>query len=303
MVGIAQSYLEVLILRGVGGIGSAMFSISAMTLLLGTTAPALRGRAVGFYQGGFLIGGMAGPAIGGLLAVISLRAPFFFYAGTLVLAGAVGLTFLRPASRAVKDADTTAPIPFRVVLSDTRFRAACLANFASGWSSVGVRSALVPILVVELLHKEELWTGIAFAIAAVVQTIALAPAGKFVDTVGRKPAIVGSYAAAAVIMLAIPFAGNIVVLIVLLSLFGVAAAFMGTAPAASVGDAAGSHGGQPVAVFSAVSDLGAIIGPLAAGALLDAYSYPAAFGSAVILLLVASVYALRMPRKAAVVAG
>ncbi len=303
MVGLAQTYPEVLILRGVGGIGSAMFSISAMTLLLGTTAPELRGRAVGFYQGGFLIGGMAGPAIGGLLAVISLRAPFFFYAGTLVIAGGVGLAFLRPASRAVKENDKEIPIPFRVVLSDTRFRAACLANFASGWASMGVRSALVPILVVELLHKEELWTGIAFAIAAVVQTISLAPAGKFVDTVGRKPAIIGSYAAAAAIMLAIPFAGNIVVLIVLLSLFGIAAAFMGTAPAASVGDAAGSRGGQPVAVFSAVSDLGAIIGPLAAGALLDAFSYPAAFGSAVILLLVASVYALRMPRKATVVAG
>jgi MFS family permease len=299
MVGLAQSYLEVLLLRGAGGIGSAMFSISAMSLLLGTTAPSMRGRAVGFYQGGFLIGGMAGPAIGGLLAVISLRAPFFFYAGTLVVAGIVGLLFLRPVSRAVKDAGPgeVASVPFRVVLADRRFRAACLANFASGWASLGVRSALVPILVVELLHKEELWTGIAFAIAAVAQTLALGPAGRFVDTVGRKPAIVASYAVGALVMLAIPFAGDIWVLIALLCVFGIAAAFMGTAPAASVGDAAGARSGQPVAIFSAFSDLGAIIGPLAAGALLDAVSYPAAFASAVVLLAVASVYALRMPRQ------
>lgn len=300
MVGLAQSYLEVLLLRGAGGIGSAMFSISAMSLLLGTTAPSMRGRAVGFYQGGFLIGGMAGPAIGGLLAVISLRAPFFFYAGTLVVAGIVGLLFLRPVSRAVKDAGPgeVASVPFRVVLADRRFRAACLANFASGWASLGVRSALVPILVVELLHREELWTGIAFAIAAVAQTLALGPAGRFVDTVGRKPAIVASYAVGALVMLAIPFAGDIWVLIALLCVFGIAAAFMGTAPAASVGDAAGARSGQPVAIFSAFSDLGAIIGPLAAGALLDAVSYPAAFASAVVLLAVASVYALRMPRQA-----
>ncbi len=299
MVGLAQSYLEVLVLRGAGGIGSAMFSISAMSLLLATTSPDRRGRAVGFYQGGFLIGGMAGPAIGGLLAVISLRAPFFFYAGTLVVAGVVGLVFLRPVSKAVKvdGAQEALSIPFRVVLADERFRAACIANFASGWSSMGVRSALVPILVVELLHKEELWTGIAFAIAAVAQTLALGPAGTFVDKVGRKPAIIGSYAVAAVVMMAIPFAGNIAVLIVLLSIFGVAAAFMGTAPAASVGDAAGTNSGQPVAVFSAISDLGAIIGPLVAGLLLDAFSYPAAFGSAVILLAIASVYALRMPAR------
>jgi MFS transporter, DHA1 family, multidrug resistance protein len=78
--------------------------------------------------------------------------------------------------------------------------------------------------------------------------------------------------------------------------YGVAAAFMGTAPAAAVGDAAGARSGQPVAIFSAFSDLGAIVGPLVAGALLDALSYQAAFGSAVVLMLAASVYALRMPR-------
>jgi MFS transporter, DHA1 family, multidrug resistance protein len=275
-----------------------MFSISAMTLLLGTTDRSMRGRAVGFYQGGFLIGGMAGPALGGLLAIISLRAPFFFYAGTLVVAGVVGLAFLRPRSGQSADtASEPAPvIPFRQVIADPRFRAACLANFASGWASLGVRSALVPVLVVEVLHRTELWTGIAFAIAAVAQTLALGPAGKFVDTVGRRPAIIGAYASAAAVMVAIPFAGDIWMLTALLCVYGVAAAFMGTAPAAAVGDAAGARSGQPVAIFSAFSDLGAIVGPLVACALLDALSYQAAFGSAVVLMLAASIYALRMPR-------
>ena len=299
MVGLAHSYLEVLVLRGAGGIGSAMFSISAMTLLLGTTAPSMRGRAVGFYQGGFLIGGMAGPAIGGLLAVISLRAPFFFYAGTLVIAGAVGLAFLRPVSkhRKSEQADAVAQIPFRLVILDRRFRAACLANFSSGWASLGVRSALIPVLVVEVLHRPELWTGIAFAVAAVAQTIALGPAGAFVDKVGRRPAIVGAYALGSVTLFAMPFVGDIWTLTALLCVYGVAAAFMGTAPAAAVGDAAGGRNGQPVAIFSAFSDLGAIVGPLAAGALVDAVSFPAAFGSAVVLMLAAALYALRMPRE------
>ncbi|HUG50186.1 MAG TPA: MFS transporter, partial [Terrimesophilobacter sp.] len=187
-------------------------------------------------------------------------------------------------------------IPFRQVIADPRFRAACLANFASGWASLGVRSALVPVLVVEVLHRTELWTGIAFAIAAVAQTLALGPAGKFVDTVGRRPAIIGAYALAAAVMVAIPFAGDIWMLTALLCVYGVAAAFMGTAPAAAVGDAAGARSGQPVAIFSAFSDLGAIVGPLVAGALLDVLSYHAAFGSAVVLMVAASVYALRMPR-------
>lgn len=35
LVGIAQDYPQLLLLRGAGGLGSAMFSVSAMTLLLG----------------------------------------------------------------------------------------------------------------------------------------------------------------------------------------------------------------------------------------------------------------------------
>lgn len=296
LVGVAETYPQVLILRGVGGVGSAMFTISAMTLLLGSTPATLRGRAMGFYQGGFLIGGMAGPAIGGLLAVISLQAPFFFYAGTLAIAGLVGLVLLQPKTLEVPGGASIEPVPFRLVARDPRFIAACLANLAQGWSSFGVRSALVPILVVEILHRPPVWTGIAFAVAAVAQTIALGPAGKFVDTVGRRPAIVGAYAVGAAAMLVIPFAADVWMLMAMLCLYGVAAAFMGTAPAAAVGDAAGARGGQPVAVFSAFSDVGAIIGPLVAGALVDAVSFPAAFGTAVVLMLVASAYALRMPR-------
>ncbi|MGY4857959.1 MFS transporter [Cryobacterium sp. AP23] len=297
LVGIAGSYPQLLLLRGAGGIGSAMFSVAAMTLLLRTTAPGIRGRAVGFYQGGFLIGGMAGPALGGLLATISLTAPFFFYAGTLAVAGLIGLVMLQPATRPGVGA-TGAPVPLlplRTVLRDPRFRAACLANFSQGWSSFGVRGALVPVLVVEVLKGPSAWTGIAFAIAAVAQALALAPAARFVDTVGRKPAIIGAFLVAAVTITAIPFAPNIWLLTALLCVYGVAAAFMGTAPAASVGDAAGTAGGRPVAIFSMFSDFGAIVGPLVAGLLADSVSYPAAFLLGGLLFAGTALYALRMP--------
>ena len=297
LVGIAGSYPQLLLLRGAGGIGSAMFSVAAMTLLLRTSTPGNRGRAVGFYQGGFLIGGMAGPALGGLLATISLTAPFFFYAGTLTVAGLIGLLLLQPATRAGAGGagDGMPLLPFRTVLRDTRFRAACLANFAQGWSSFGVRSALVPVLIVEVLKGPSAWTGIAFAVSAVAQALALAPAARFVDTVGRKQAIIGAFLVAAVTISVIPFAPNIWLLTILLCVYGVAAAFMGTAPAASVGDAAGTAGGRPVAVFSMFSDFGAIVGPLVAGLLADSVSFPAAFLLGGLLFAATSLYALRMP--------
>jgi MFS transporter, DHA1 family, multidrug resistance protein len=105
---------------------------------------------------------------------------------------------------------------------------------------------------------------------------------------------------AAVSIMAVPFAPNIWLLIVVLCLYGVASAFLGTAPAAAVGDAARSHGGMAVALFSMCSDIGAIIGPLVAGLLADTLSYPAAFGVGAALMLVAAALAWRMPRGRAV---
>jgi MFS family permease len=302
LAGIAHSYVQLLVLRGIGGVGSAMFTVSATTLLLTSVEQGLRGRAAGFYQAGFLIGGMAGPAIGGLLSTISLTAPFFFYAATLAVAGTVGLVLLRTRSPQLLDHDAIAPVPLRSVLRDTRFQAACLVNLGQGWTSFGVRSTLVPVLVVEVLHRPASWTGIAFACAAVTQTLAVGPAGRFVDTVGRRPAMLAGSALAAASIMVVPFAPNIGVLIVALCLYGVSAAFLGTAPAAAVGDAAGGRSGTAVAIFSMSSDAGAIVGPLVAGFLSDRVSYPVAFAVGAALLLVGTAASARMPRGP-VVAG
>jgi MFS family permease len=298
LAGAAQSYPQLLTLRGVGGIGSAMFTVSAMSLLLGSVAPQLRGRAAGFFQGGFLLGGMTGPAIGGLLALVSIRAPFFFYAGTLAVAGIVGLLLLSPGQSADGSGPggaSAASVPFRTVAADPRFQAACLTNLAQGWTSFGVRSALIPVLVVEVLHHSTTWTGIAFACAAITQTIALAPAGKFVDTVGRRPAMIGGGLLAGASIMVVPFAPNLTVLIIALCAYGIAAAFLGTAPAASVGDATGGSRGTPVAVFSMFSDVGAIVGPIVAGLLADRFSYGWAFAVGAGLLIMAAGYSVRMP--------
>jgi MFS family permease len=274
-----------------------MFTVSATTLLLTSVEAGMRGRAAGFFQGGFLLGGMTGPAIGGVLSAISLSAPFFFYAGTLAVAGSVGLVMLRTRSEKL-DAPDLAIVPFRQVLRDRRYQAACVTNLAQGWTSFGVRSTLVPVLVVEVLNRPTSWTGIAFACAAVTQTIAVGPAGRFVDTVGRRPAMIAGGLLAGLSIMAVPFAPGIGLLIVALSVYGVAAAFLGTAPAASVGDAAGGRSGTAVAVFSMCADVGAIVGPLVAGLLADSFSYPVAFAAGAALLLAGSVVSARMPRTA-----
>src|SRR5487761_2292525 len=76
----ATSYWQFLIARAAGGIGSAMFTIGATTLLFSVTPSERLGRASGLFNGGFVLGGMTGPVLGGILTGASLRAPFVVYA-------------------------------------------------------------------------------------------------------------------------------------------------------------------------------------------------------------------------------
>ena len=62
--GFAQAYWQLLVLRGAGGVGSIMFSVSAASLLIRVTPSHQRGRAQGVWAGSFLIGLIAGPAVG-----------------------------------------------------------------------------------------------------------------------------------------------------------------------------------------------------------------------------------------------
>ncbi|MGC4153754.1 MAG: MFS transporter [Propionicimonas sp.] len=297
LCGWAGSYLELLVWRSIGGIGSAMFTISATALLLASVPAGMRGRAAGLYQGSFLIGGMAGPAIGGLLAGISMTAPFFFYAGTLLVAGTIAFTQLHEPASLRKAGPEEITRPLREVLADTRFQAACLLSFGQGWQSFGVRSALVPILIVAGLGADATWTGIAFAIAAVAQSLALHPAGRATDLIGRRPVMVLGGTTAGIATIGLPLAPDLIWLVVLLCVYGVGAAALGTAPTAALGDAARGAGSQPIAIHSMSSDVGAILGPVAAGLLADSLGMTAAFASGAVILLAGAGLSWFMPSE------
>ena len=85
----AQTYWQLLLFRGLGGIGSVMFTISAMGLIVRLAPTRMRGRVSGYYASAFLVGGVLGPVVGGLLAGFGMQAPFLIYAVSLLVAVAV----------------------------------------------------------------------------------------------------------------------------------------------------------------------------------------------------------------------
>jgi MFS family permease len=312
LAGLSQSYLQLLVLRGIGGVGSAMFTVSATALLFRVVDSSGRGRATGLFQSGFLIGGLLGPLVGGFLTDYSLRLPFFVYAVSLVAAGTIGAVFLRAAHPRARvqshppgeDPGEDPPAPhcepvrntsLREAWASPAYRAAVAVNFAIGWSFFGVRASLIPLFVTEALHQRAIWIGVGFLCSSLVQASLLTMAGRFVDNHGRRPAMIaGSLAAGAALGL-LALSATLPVYLVSMTAIGVGGALVGTAPGAVVGDIMRGRGGRVVAVFQMASDAGSIAGPLAAGWLADTASFGTAFGACAVVMFGAAAMSVRMP--------
>ena len=299
LAGFSGNYAQLLVLRGIGGFGSAMFTVSSFALLLRVVAPDQRGRAAGTYQTGFLLGAIAGPAFGGPLTAWSLRAPFFVYATTLLVAGTLATVFLaRTALReheVVAGTADHAPTPLGTALRSSAYRAAVANNFAVGWAIFGVRSSLIPLFVVEGLRLGPSWTGAGLVLSAAVQGLVLIPAGRLVDTRGRRPFLRAGAAFSLVAGVAMALAGGAPLFLAGMALYGTGSALLGVSSAAVVGDVIGGRGGTPVAAFQMASDAGAFLGPLVAGALADAASFEVAFLATAAVSGLAFVTTLVMP--------
>jgi MFS transporter, DHA1 family, multidrug resistance protein len=296
--GFSGSYPELLVLRGLGGAGSAMFTVGAYSLLLRVAAPDQRGRSAGAFQAGFLMGGITGPLFGGPLTSWSLRAPFFIYAATLLLAGTVATVYLARAALLEREqAAGTAhpPTPFRRALGQPAYRAALTNAFANGWSVYGLRSSVVPLFVDESLRLSPRWTGAGLFAWAVVEGLVLLTVGRFVDVRGRRPFMRAGAGLAVTAAVVLAFTGGVGEFLVGMALFGGASAMLSTSGAAVVGDVIGGRGGTAVAAFQMSSDAGSSTGPLVAGRLSDLFSFRAAFLATAAVSSLALLASLLMP--------
>lgn len=335
LAGLSQSYVQLLVLRGIGGVGSAMFTVSALALLFRVVDGANRGRATGLFQQGFLIGGLLGPVVGGYLTGISLRLPFYVYAISLIAAGAIGAVFLRgteerplPArpATAVTEAEAESAVGTSVVvaaelaeepsdeepsaepiesttvstaLAHPSYRAAVAVNFAVGWALFGVRFSLIPLYVTEGMGLHPKWIGYGLLCSSLAQVASLAQTGPYVDRAGRRPAMVIGTLICGAALVSLSVSTSLLIFLAAMTATGIGTAFLGTAPGAVVGDIMHGRGGRVVAVFQMASDAGQITGPLVAGWLADQVSFGAGFAAGAVVLFVATGLSLRMPETLA----
>lgn len=302
---LAQTYWQLVIVRGLGGIGSTIFTIAAMGLLVRLAPSHQRGRASGLWGTSFMIGNIAGPTVGAATVGLGMRVPFVLYAAMLLIAVLV-VAFLLPEPQDDAEAPAEAPDAapasvgaLRAALRHPAYRAAIVSNFVHHWTNMGVRVALVPLFagaVALSVGDEEAakWLpGIALTAFALGNILVVNPVGIGSDRWGRRPFLVVGLGAGAVLTALFGWADSPMLLLALSLLAGAAAGTIASPQQAAVADVVtlGPRGGQGrvLAAFQMAGDAGQICGPVLAGLIVDYAGYPQAFAASGLLLAVGAV--------------
>lgn len=297
LAGLSTTYSQLLFFRAAGGLGSSMFSVAAGSVIMRSVDDEHRGRAQSVYNGAFLLGGVSGPAIGGLLSLISLRAPFFAYSALLLVSGAVAYFFLKgdKIGTRQKNMESSDHTTVREALAMKPYRIALILVFVVNWAVFGLRSSIIPIFVTEDLGSTTAVVGYGFALGAIFQGALLLHGGQLSDTRGRKTAsMIGS----SIGLLGITFlslATHPWMYLVAMSIIGVGGAYLSTTPSNMVGDIIRGRGGQVIAVFQMAGDAGMIVGPIIIGVLSDIYSYRTAIAVSAIVFALGAILTTQIP--------
>lgn len=289
---LAANYTQLLILRGLGGLGSIMFTVAATALLIKVSPVDARGRVSSINAAGFLLGNLMGPVFGALVAGFGLRAPFVFYFGMLVVAATVVWVALRGSTLAGVRADDSprTPLTFAESLGIPQYRVLLGSVFAFGWTSFGVRVSIVPLFVAAAFHGDAAVAAWALAAYAAGNAVLILPSGRWNDTVGRKPMLVLGMLVTAVGYVAFPFSPGIAPACAAMFVAGAGSALVNPGQQAVLADIVGTkRGGSTVAGYSMFQDLGGVLGPLLAGMVVDAAGFGWAFGLSGVLLVAAAI--------------
>ena len=298
LTAMSQSYTQLLVFRTLGGLGSSMFSVSAGSLLMRSVSDDVRARAQSLYNGGFLVGGVAGPAFGGILSGISLRAPFFVYSITLAMAGMVALFSLsekRLGKKVDIPSDQIETTSLKEAFKLKPYQIALVLAFVNNWVLFGLRSSILPLFVTEQLKSTASIAGLGITIGALMQGIFLLKAGKFSDQSGRKSALLIGSTVVLLGILTLAFTTNITFYFISMALLGLGGAYVGTAPGSVVGDIIRGRGGQVIAAWQMAGDAGMIVGPILVDYLTDTFSYETAFLTSAAVFTTAIFLSLLLP--------
>jgi MFS family permease len=203
---------------------------------------------------------------------------------------------LRNSAVAAPETNTEPTVSVRTVLRHRAYRAALFSNFATGWAAFGLRIALVPLFVVEVLDRGPGFAGLALATFAAGNISVVLPSGYLSDRMGRRMLLIVGLTVSAVSTVLVGYTSSVPVFLAAAYVTGAATGIFVAPQQAAVADIVGNkaRGGTAVATFQMMADLGSIVGSLAVGQVAERASFASAFlvsGGILLLAALAWVFA------------
>jgi len=281
---VAKSFAALLWYRLLGGIGSALFTITAMTFLVRTVAPQRMGQAMGFYQSMLLVGVSIGPGVGGLAASAfhDLRAPFWAMAVLSLSVAVVGVWWIGEFPALTGRGPAESPSSNREAVSrllrDWTFVFACVLTLLLFGIRSGISLNLMPLFAQEKIGLGEAGIGLTQSLCALANFCVIWHAGRLLDGVGRRWVTLVSLWATVLSILLFPWATTYARLVIASLAFGAAIGYLGPAPAAMIADLTPpGRAGTVMGLYRGAGDTGLLIGPMFAGWLAGHLGFDFAF--------------------------
>ena len=303
--GFSQNFFQLVVSRGFGGIGSALFIAGLMNRVLNVVPPSSMGRATGIWRTSFLVGIGIGPALGGVLGeTLGIRAPFHIYATGLLIAAVVA--WFAMASPGARDVEAQKKSPLQALkaakplFKDVRYVVALLATLAGWWTLSGPAQFMGALFAKNELGFSPAQIGYAVTLLSVGEiAVVLLIAGPAADRFGRRAVLVP---AMVLTVIATALLGQVTPDIwwgyyVLMLAMGAGVAASSTAAGGLLADSIPPGGsGTAVSVNQMSGDLGYMIAPVAMGSVVAGPGFGAGYIVGAIPAVVALLAALRLPR-------
>ncbi|MEA9984656.1 MULTISPECIES: MFS transporter [Subtercola] len=304
VTGFLDSVVLLVVARFVAGVlGGAAVTIGLAVLTQRTTA-ATRGSILSTVQAVQLAGAALGPVLGGVVLTVSTL-PFVFVVAAVPLLLVIAWALVRPDAHFWSDqygrdvppgigvatgaADQSAESDERQRLSARRLAAVCVLAFGIFFVRFGGDQSLIPLLAYDQGKLTPLTLGLAYGLTTVVSLLLLPWIGRRLNSGHRVGLLVIPTALAAGLICLYPLAdmpwffGGLIVSTGVLSGIG------SLVPGVLLADQTPrSRVGTAMGVFRSVGDVGAVVGPLVLGAVLDG----GGAGPATLLLAAVSLAAL-----------
>jgi MFS family permease len=278
----APPFWPFLIVRIMQGVGLAFFSTASVALIANSTSEERRGQTISYYFLSYNFAFALAPYFGMLLINQFGSTVLFLVCTTLSLCTLLITFNLRKVHSVPIENETVKNQPF---LSYDVLPSAVMAFLLNViWGSLG---AFFPLYA---LRHGVSNPGIFFAFIAISLILGRSLGGRILDLYSREKVIIPCFIVIIISIFGLTFSTTLSMFILVAIFFGTGWAFLYPSLVVYAVESSGSARGPAMGTFTALADLGAGIGPMILGVILEWTNYPIMFLSLALIGVINFLY-------------